>query len=183
LNTTVSSEACPNNLAPTSSTTAQLVMGDALAVCLMELRGFSGEDFAKFHPGGLLGKQLYLRVKDLYIQNQKPSVNSGTPLHDVIVSISGSRLGMTVVVDDSNDILGVITDGDLRRMLEKTTSLQGIKAADIMTAGPKTIHAQALAMEALDVLRKFDITQLVVSDEKQYLGVLHLHDLVREGLI
>ena len=183
LNTTVSSEACPNNLAPTSSTTAQLVMGDALAVCLMELRGFSGEDFAKFHPGGLLGKQLYLRVKDLYIQNQKPSVSSSTPLHDVIVSISGSRLGMTVVVDNSNEILGVITDGDLRRMLEKTTSLQGIKATDIMTASPKTIHAQALAMEALDVLRKFDITQLVVSDGKQYLGVLHLHDLVREGLI
>ncbi len=183
LNTTVSSEACPNNLAPTSSTTAQLVMGDALAVCLMELRGFSGEDFAKFHPGGLLGKQLYLRVKDLYIQNQKPSVSSGTPLHDVIVSISGSRLGMTVVVDDGNEILGVITDGDLRRMLEKTTSLQGIKAADIMTSGPKTIHAQALAMEALDVLRKFDITQLVVSEGEQYLGVLHLHDLVREGLI
>lgn len=183
LNTTVSGEACPNNLAPTSSTTAQLVMGDALAVCLMELRGFSGEDFAKFHPGGLLGKQLYLRVKDLYIQNQKPLVSSGTPLHDVIVSISGSRLGMTVVVDDTNEILGVITDGDLRRMLEKTTSLQGIKAADIMTPGPKTIHAQALAMEALDVLRKFDITQLVVSEGKQYLGVLHLHDLVREGLI
>jgi arabinose-5-phosphate isomerase len=183
LNTTVSSEACPNNLAPTSSTTAQLVMGDALAVCLMELKGFTGEDFAKFHPGGLLGKKLYLRVQDLYIQNQKPAVTLTTALHDVIVSISGSRLGMTVVVNEHHEILGVITDGDLRRMLEKSDSLQGITAAGIMTTGPKTIHADALAVEALDVLRKFDITQLVVTHEKQYLGVLHLHDLIREGLI
>jgi arabinose-5-phosphate isomerase len=183
LNSTVSAEACPNNLAPTSSTTAQLVMGDALAVCLMELRGFTGEDFAKFHPGGLLGKKLYLRVQDLYIQNQKPIVGLSTALHDVIVSISGSRLGMTVVVNEGNEILGVITDGDLRRMLEKNMSLQGITAANIMTVSPKTIHAGALAVEALDVLRKFDITQLVVAHEKQYLGVLHLHDLIREGLI
>jgi arabinose-5-phosphate isomerase len=183
LDTTVSAEACPNNLAPTSSTTAQLVMGDALAVCLMELRGFTGEDFAKFHPGGLLGKKLYLRVKDLYIQNQKPRVSRTTALKDLIISISGSRLGMTAVVNEKNEMLGVITDGDLRRMLEKDMSLKGVTAADIMTSNPKTIHPDALAMEALDVLRKFDITQLVVTNEMQYLGVLHLHDLIREGLI
>jgi arabinose-5-phosphate isomerase len=183
INTTVSEEACPNNLAPTSSTTAQLVMGDALAVCLMELKGFTGEDFAKFHPGGLLGKKLYLRVMDLYIQNGQPSVSPDTPLRETIFSISGSRLGMTAVVNNDKELLGIITDGDLRRMLEKNTSLEGIIAGDIMTANPKTISPEALAMEALDVLRKFDITQLVVANQKQYLGVLHLHDLIREGLL
>jgi arabinose-5-phosphate isomerase len=183
INTTVSAEACPNNLAPTSSTTAQLVMGDALAVCLMELKGFTGEDFAKFHPGGLLGKKLYLRVMDIYIQNQQPAVEPDTPLRETIFSISGSRLGMTVVVNSNKEILGVITDGDLRRMLEKNTSLEGILARDIMTLNPKTILPGALAVEALDVLRKFDITQLVVANQKQYLGVLHLHDLIREGLL
>ncbi|MEO6314805.1 MAG: KpsF/GutQ family sugar-phosphate isomerase [Chitinophagaceae bacterium] len=183
INTTVSAEACPHNLAPTTSTTAQLVMGDALAVCIMELRGFSGDDFAKFHPGGLLGKKLYLRVADLYIQNQQPAVGAHTSLRDAIFSISGSRLGMTVVVDDKKDVLGIITDGDLRRMLEKNTALDGIVARDIMTIHPKTIAPEALAVEALDVLRQFDITQLVVANQKQYLGVLHLHDLVREGLL
>ena len=183
INTTVSEEACPNNLAPTSSTTAQLVMGDALAVCLMELKGFTGSDFAKFHPGGLLGKKLYLRVVDLSVQNQQPSVTPDTPLRETIVSISGSRLGMTVVLDKDKEIMGVITDGDLRRMLEKNTSLNGITAKDIMTPHPKTIPPEALAVEALDVLRKFDITQLVVAKQKQYLGVLHLHDLIREGLL
>jgi len=183
LNTTVDQEACPNNLAPTSSTTAQLVMGDALAVCLMELKGFTGADFAKFHPGGLLGKKLYLRVMDLSVQNQQPSVTPDTPLRETIISISGSRLGMTVVLDKDKEILGVITDGDLRRMLEKNTSLNGITAKDIMTPHPKTIPPEALAVEALDVLRKFDITQLVVAKQKQYLGVLHLHDLIREGLL
>ncbi|MFT3932150.1 MAG: KpsF/GutQ family sugar-phosphate isomerase [Chitinophagaceae bacterium] len=183
INTTVTEEACPNNLAPTSSTTAQLVMGDAMAVCLMELKGFTGEDFAKFHPGGLLGKKLYLRVADLYIQNQQPAVGPDTALRETIVSISGSRLGMTVVVNAQKEILGVITDGDLRRMLEKNSSLEGITAKDIMTNSPRTISPDALAVEALDVLRKFDITQLVVANQKQYLGVLHLHDLVREGLL
>jgi arabinose-5-phosphate isomerase len=183
LNTTVSQEACPNNLAPTSSTTAQLVMGDALAVCLMEQKGFTGADFAKFHPGGLLGKKLYLRVHDLYVQNEKPSVSPHTSLKDVIVSISGSRLGMTVVLNDTGQILGVITDGDLRRMLEKNLDLKLITAQDIMTANPKNIPADALAIEALDLLRKFDITQLVVASNNQYLGVIHLHDLIREGLI
>jgi len=183
INTTVSEEACPNNLAPTSSTTAQLVMGDALAVCLMELKGFTGADFAKFHPGGLLGKKLYLRVMDLSVQNQQPSVTPDTPLRETIVSISGSRLGMTVVLNQDKEIVGVITDGDLRRMLEKNTSLDSITAKDIMTINPRTIPPEALAVEALDVLRKFDITQLVVAKQKQYLGVLHLHDLIREGLL
>jgi arabinose-5-phosphate isomerase len=183
VNATVSKEACPNNLAPTSSTTAQLVMGDALAVCLMKLKGFTGEDFAKFHPGGLLGKKLYLRVADLYIQNQQPAVSPDTPLHETIISISGSRLGMTAVLNDKKELLGIITDGDLRRLLEKNTSLEAIVAKDIMTPNPKTIHPEALAVEALDLLRKFDITQLVVANQKQYLGVLHLHDLMREGLI
>ncbi|GAC1426391.1 MAG: KpsF/GutQ family sugar-phosphate isomerase [Chitinophagaceae bacterium] len=183
INTTVSEEACPNNLAPTSSTTAQLVMGDAIAVCLMELKGFTGEDFARFHPGGLLGKKLYLRVVDLYIQNQQPSVNPGTSLRETIFSISGNRLGMTAVVNEDKELLGIITDGDLRRMLEKNTSLENIVARDIMTVNPKTIQPEALAVEALDVLRKFDITQLVVANQKQYLGVVHLHDLIREGLL
>ena len=183
LNTTVSQEACPNNLAPTSSTTAQLVMGDALAVCLMELKGFTGADFAKFHPGGLLGKKLYLRVQDLSVQNEKPWVHAGTSLKDTIVSISGSRLGMTVVINDLNEVLGVITDGDLRRMLEKSMDLLHITAQDIMTKNPKNIAADALAVEALNLLRTFDITQLVVTNGTTYLGVIHLHDLIREGLI
>ncbi|MBS1565090.1 MAG: KpsF/GutQ family sugar-phosphate isomerase, partial [Bacteroidetes bacterium] len=182
LNTTVSQEACPNNLAPTTSTTAQLVMGDALAVCLMEMRGFSGDDFAKYHPGGLLGKKLYLRVQDLYIQNARPAVRPDTSLKESIIAISGSRLGMTAVVNESNELLGIITDGDLRRMLEKNDRLEGITARDIMTGQPRTVTADTLAVDALDILRKFDITQLVVTNEQQYLGVLHLHDLIREGL-
>lgn len=183
LNSTVSAEACPNNLAPTSSTTAQLVMGDALAVCLMELKGFTGQDFAKYHPGGLLGKKLYLRVMDIYLQNQQPAVGPETSLRETIFSISGSRLGMTVVVNSQKEILGIITDGDLRRMLEKNSALESIVAKDIMTLHPKTIAPEALAVEALDLLRKFDITQLVVANKNQYLGVLHLHDLIREGLL
>jgi arabinose-5-phosphate isomerase len=184
LNTTVSKEACPNNLAPTSSTTAQMVMGDALAVCLMEMKGFNGEDFAKFHPGGNLGKRLYLRVKDLYVQNQRPQISPEAVLKDIIISISGSRLGVTVVSDSSQKVLGVITDGDLRRMLEKEADLSSVRAAGIMTLNPKNIGPDALAIEALDLLRKHDITQLVVVDTNQhYLGVLHLHDLIKEGLL
>ncbi|HJU45134.1 MAG TPA: KpsF/GutQ family sugar-phosphate isomerase [Chitinophagaceae bacterium] len=183
LNTTVEKEACPNNLAPTSSTTAQMVMGDAFAVCLMELKGFGSEDFARYHPGGVLGKQLYLRVKDLYIHNEKPAVQAGTSLKEIIISISAGRLGVTAVVNEQNEVLGVITDGDLRRMLEKNENLTGITAEKIMTADPKTIEADSLAVNALNILRQYDITQLVVTSGKQYLGVLHLHDLVREGLI
>ncbi|MBC6492813.1 SIS domain-containing protein [Flavihumibacter stibioxidans] len=184
LNTTVSKEACPNNLAPTSSTTAQMVMGDTLAVCLMELSGFNGQDFAKFHPGGNLGKRLYLRVRDLYVHNQRPSIGPDARLKEIIISISGSRLGVTAVVDDQQRVLGVITDGDLRRMLEKESNLQSIQAADIMTRNPKHIGPDELAIDALELLRTHDITQLVViAPDNQYLGVLHLHDLIKEGLI
>jgi arabinose-5-phosphate isomerase len=183
LNTTVEQEACPNNLAPTTSTTAQLVMGDALAVCLMELNGFSTDDFAKFHPGGSLGKKLYLRVDDLYKDNEKPSVKPSQTLKEVIVEMTGKRLGVTAVVDDSTNLLGIITDGDLRRMLEKGGSFDAITAKDLMSANPKTIGTDELAIDALDLMRKKEITQLVVTDGKKYLGIIHLHDLVKEGLI
>ncbi len=183
LNTSVGQEACPHNLAPTSSTTAQLVMGDALAICLMELRGFQSDDFAKLHPGGTLGKKLYLRVSDLYADNEKPKVFSGQSIKEVIVEMTEKRLGITAVVNDKNDLLGIITDGDLRRMLEKNISFDKVKADDIMTASPKTIGPDELAVDALDMMRKNEITQLVVTDEKKYLGIIHLHDLIREGLI
>ena len=183
LNTTVSQEACPNNLAPTSSTTAQIVLGDALAICLMEVKGFGTEDFAKFHPGGTLGKKLYLRVADLFVNNEKPSVKPDSPLKDVIIEITKKRLGVTVILDDAQTILGVITDGDLRRMLEKGLSAAEVKASDIMTLDPKTIESGELAVDALDLMRKKNITQLVVTENNRYAGIVHLHDLVREGII
>jgi arabinose-5-phosphate isomerase len=183
LNTTVEQEACPNNLAPTSSTTAQMVMGDALAVCLMERKGFTSEDFAKFHPGGTLGKKLYLHVSDLYIHNEKPCVRSDASLKDVIVEISSRRLGMAAVVDADDNLLGVITDGDLRRMLGKGGDINAMTASMIMTADPKAIDASALAVDALDVMRRNNITQLPVLDNGRYAGVVHLHDLIKEGLI
>ena len=183
LNTTVAQEACPNNLAPTTSTTAQLVMGDALAICLMEMKGFGSDDFAKFHPGGTLGKKLYLRVADLYINNEKPKLAKDRSLKEVIVEISSKRLGATAIVDNNDLLLGIITDGDLRRMLEKNISLDGVTAADIMTATPKFIGPDELAVDALDLMRKRSITQLVVVENKKYLGFIHLHDLIREGLI
>lgn len=184
LDTTVQQEACPNNLAPTSSTTAQLVMGDALAVCLMELKGFQPDDFARFHPGGTLGKKLYLRVSDLYPNNEKPAVTSATNLQDVIMEMTQKRLGVTAVTDSNDQLLGIITDGDLRRMLRKNTGFdKNLQAADIMTANPKTIRPDALAVEALDLLRKHEITQLAVVEEGRYLGMIHLHDLIREGLL
>jgi arabinose-5-phosphate isomerase len=183
LNTTVSQEACPNNLAPTSSTTAQMVMGDALAVALMEKRGFSSSDFAKFHPGGALGKKLYLRVNDLSVHNEQPKVVAGTLLKDVIIEISKKRLGVTAVVNESNELLGVITDGDLRRMLEKSTAIDSITASEIMSPNPKTIDADALAIDAMELMRNHNISQLLVTEGKQYIGVIHLHDLIKEGLI
>ena len=183
LNTTVEQEACPNNLAPTTSTTAQLVMGDALAVCLMELKGFQSDDFAKFHPGGMLGKKLYLRVVDLYADNEKPKVLSAQSLKEVIVEMTAKRLGITAVVDSDNNLLGIITDGDLRRMLEKTVAIDKVKAGDIMTVNPQTIAPNELAVEALDLLRKKEISQLAVTEGGKYLGIIHLHDLIREGLI
>ncbi|MEP7257094.1 MAG: KpsF/GutQ family sugar-phosphate isomerase [Flavitalea sp.] len=183
LNTTVDQEACPNNLAPTSSTTAQMVMGDALAVGLMEIKGFGIEDFAKFHPGGNLGKKLYLRVSDLYINNEKPRVTASASLKQVIVEISGKRLGVTAVIEEEHTLVGIITDGDLRRMLEKNETFGTLTARDIMTENPKVIVPDALAIDALDQMRKHDITQLAVVSEGHYLGIIHLHDLVREGLI
>lgn len=183
LNTTVSQEACPNNLAPTSSTTAQMVMGDALAVSLMELRGFTSADFAKFHPGGALGKKLYLRVVDLSEQNEKPAVSEDSSLKHVIVEMTEKRLGVTAVVREDGSLAGVITDGDLRRMLDRGGSLDGVKARDIMGRNPKTVEAEALAVDALDRMRKNNITQLLVTQGDSYAGVIHLHDLIREGLI
>ena len=183
LNTTVNQEACPNNLAPTSSTPAPLVLGEALAVVLREMKGVGSEDFAKVHPGGMLGKKLYLRVGDLYIQNEKPSVNPHETLRNVIVEISKKRLGATAVVDNNDRLLGVVTDGDLRRMLEKNGPLDKVSAKDIMSTNPKTISPDALAVDALDNMRKNDITQLIVTSGGVYLGIIHLHDLVREGLI
>jgi arabinose-5-phosphate isomerase len=183
LNTTVAQEACPNNLAPTTSTTAQLVMGDAIAVCLMEQRGFKMEDFAKLHPGGALGKKLYLRVSDLYADNEKPQVTPGDGLKEILVEITAKRLGVTAVVEDSGKLAGIITDGDIRRMLERDGDLKKITAADIMTKQPKTISPGEMAVSALDLMRKAEITQLAVVDKDTYLGIVHLHDLVKEGLI
>lgn len=183
INTTIKREACPNNLAPTSSTTAQMVMGDVLAVCLMELNQFNNRDFARFHPGGNLGKRLYLRVEDLSEVNQKPAVLPAAGLKEVIVEITQNRLGVTAVVDEKNILKGIITDGDLRRMLEKTSDIATICAADILSPDPITISPQAMAVEALDLMRKKDISQLVVAENSQYIGIIHLHDLIREGIV
>lgn len=183
LNTTVQQEACPNNLAPTTSTTAQMVMGDALAVCLMELKGFNTHDFAKFHPGGMLGKRLYLRVSDLSLQNEKPAVLANATLKEVIVEMTKKRLGTAVVVNENNNVLGIITDGDLRRMLEKTNDFSLLTAKEIMSSNPKKISSDALATEALDTLRNNNISQLVVIEKGIYAGVIHIHDLIREGII
>ncbi len=183
LNTTVAEEACPNNLAPTTSTTAQMVMGDVIAICLMELKGFSTEDFAKFHPGGTLGKKLYLRVTDLIINNEKPAVKEESPLKDVIIEITKNRLGATVILDDRDSVSGIITDGDLRRMLEKNFVTAHVIAKDIMTRNPQTIESTKLAIDALDIMRKKNITQLIVIENNHYAGIVHLHDLIREGII
>lgn len=182
-NTTVQQEACPNNLAPTTSTTAQLVMGDVIAVCLMEKRGFAVEDFAKLHPGGTLGKKLYLRVADLYPDNEKPAVGAHQSVKEVIMEMTRTRLGVTAVTGTNGQLLGIITDGDLRRMLQKSDSIGHILARDIMTINPKTIGPAEMAVNALDIMRKTEITQLVVAENDTYLGILHLHDLVKEGLI
>jgi arabinose-5-phosphate isomerase len=182
INSTVSQEACPNNLAPTSSTTAQLVMGDALAVCLLECRGFTSEDFAKYHPGGSLGKRLYLKVADLIVNNEVPKVMADAGIREVIMEISSKRLGTTAVIENNN-LTGIITDGDLRRMIEKNTDLSGVTAKHIMTANPKSIEKSELAVNALQIFQKHSITQLVVTDNGAYCGILHFHDLLREGII
>lgn len=183
LNTTVEQEACPINLAPTSSTTAQMVMGDALAVCLMEMKEFSSKDFAKYHPGGALGKKLYLRVEELAAQNAKPKVLPTATIKEVIIEMTAKRLGAAVVVNETANILGIITDGDLRRMLEKTDTFTNLRAKDIMSSNPKTIAADILAVHALEEMRKHNISQLVVEHENKYAGIIHLHDLVKEGII
>jgi len=182
LNTYVESEACPNNLAPTNSTTAQLVMGDALAVCLMEMSQFTAEDFAKYHPGGALGKKLLLRVGDMLDTTHKPLVTPEANIKTVIMEISEKRLGVTAVVEN-NKVIGIITDGDIRRMLNKTETITGLTAKDIMTVNPKRIKSTDLVSDALNILEDFSITQLVVIDQEEYKGVIHLHDILKEGIV
>ena len=183
INSTVEQEACPNNLAPTTSTTAQMVMGDALAVALMEIKGFNTADFARYHPGGNLGKRLYLRVEDLLNKTAAPKVFLTASLKEIIVEITSKRLGATAVVDENNLVKGIITDGDLRRMLEKNILSNDTTAKDIYTQNSKLIHPESLAIEALELMRKSDISQLIVSKNNIYLGIIHLHDLVREGIV
>lgn len=182
LNSYIEKEACPNNLAPTTSTTAQLVIGDALAICLLELRGFTSNDFAKYHPGGALGKKLYLRVKDVSSVNQKPKVSANNSIKEVIVEISEKMLGVTAVVEN-DQIIGIITDGDLRRMLTKVDDFSKLTAQDIMGANPKRIESKAMAVEALEIMEANDISQLLVEEDGKYAGVVHLHDLIKEGII
>ncbi len=183
LNTTVEQEACPINLAPTSSTTAQMVMGDALAVCLMELKDFSSNDFAKYHPGGTLGKKLYLKVAELAAQNARPRVLPTAGIKELIVEMTAKRLGAAVVVDEAEKVLGIITDGDLRRMLERTEGFEKLQAKDIMTSDPKIIASDVLAVTALEEMRLNNISQLIVVEDGKYAGIIHLHDLVKEGII
>jgi arabinose-5-phosphate isomerase len=182
LNCHVEKEACTNNLAPTTSTTAQLVVGDALAVCLLNLKAFSSNDFAKYHPGGALGKRLYLRVRDLVDKNELPAVSPATKIKDVILEISNKRLGATAVLENET-VVGMITDGDIRRMLEKDESIAQLTAKDIMNVNPKTMNSNKMAIDALAVLENFGITQiLVVDDQEKYMGIVHLHDLIKEGI-
>ncbi|MFO7720181.1 MAG: KpsF/GutQ family sugar-phosphate isomerase [Gillisia sp.] len=182
LNAYVEKEACPNNLAPTTSTTAQLVLGDALAVCLLDLRGFSSNDFARYHPGGALGKKLYLRVSDITSQNLLPRVSPETNVRDVIIEISEKMLGVTAVIENEK-IIGIITDGDIRRMLRNNEAFINLTARDIMSKNPKTINQDAMAVDALDMLQEFKISQLIAQDGEKYAGVVHIHNLIREGII
>lgn len=182
LNTYVETEACPINLAPTNSTTAQLVMGDAIAVCLMEMKRFTAEDFAKYHPGGALGKKLLLRVSDMLDTTHKPLVTPNSTIKKVIVEISEKRLGVTAVIENEK-VIGIITDGDIRRMLNKTENISGLTAQDIMTKNPKTINSTDMVIDALNILEDFSITQLIVVDNGLYKGVIHLHDILKEGIV
>ena len=182
LNATIESEACPNNLAPTTSTTAHLALGDALAICLLELKDFSDRDFAELHPGGALGKQLYLKVSDVFDQSRLPLVKSDAGLKEIIVEISSKRLGATIVLGNDNDLIGVITDGDLRRMLERESNIYQIVAKDIMTLNPRTIQADEYAVKALHLMQEYKITQLVVLEGEKAKGFIHLHDLLKEGI-
>ncbi len=181
--TGIEEEACPNNLAPTTSTTVQMAMGDALAICLLTARGFTAESFARFHPGGTLGKQLYLKVKDVIDVSLLPMVQESASLKEVILEISSKRLGATAVVDEAQKLQGIITDGDLRRMLQNNFDLSEIKAGDIMTKEPKTILTDDYAVKAIEVMRTFNITQLVVQDNSSLVGFVHIHDLMKEGIV
>ena len=181
-NSYVDKEVCPNNLAPTTSTTAQLVIGDALAVCLLQMKDFSSDDFAKYHPGGALGKKLFLTVRDLAMKNEKPNVGLKSNIKDVIIEISEKRLGVSAVIEQ-NKIKGIITDGDLRRMLAKTENFTNLSAIDIMTKKPKSIDINAMAVDAMQLMEKHQITQLLVTDNEMYAGVIHLHDLMKEGIL
>jgi KpsF/GutQ family protein len=183
LNATIAEEACPLNLAPTTSTTAHLAMGDALAVCLLEMRDFSPKDFAEFHPGGALGKQLYLKVSDIYLQNALPRVQPETSVTDAILEISTKRLGCTAVIGNDDEMVGIITDGDLRRMLQKNINIGELKAADIMSRNPKSIQKDEYAVKALHIMQENNITQLPVMDQKRLVGFVHLHDLLKEGIV
>lgn len=181
LNTYVEKETCPNNLAPTSSTTAQLVMGDSLAVCLMQMRNFQPQDFAKYHPGGALGKKLSFLVEDLLHDNNKPQVSIDDSMHQVIVEISEKRLGVTAVLDHAK-VVGIITDGDIRRMLQKYDEIKNLKAQEIMTKNPRFISSNAKAIDALYLMEDYKISQLLVINEEQYMGIIHLHDILKEGI-
>lgn len=181
LNSHVDKEACPNNLAPTSSTTAQMVLGDALAVCLLDLNDFGSKDFAKYHPGGALGKKLYLRVSDLVAKNEKPQVSPSSPVKDVLMEISKKRLGATAVIENDT-IIGIITDGDIRRMLNSTSDISKVMAKDIMGSNPKTIDINAMAVDTLETMESNNISQILVQDNGNYAGVVHLHDLIKEGI-
>jgi len=181
-NSYVEKEACPINLAPTTSTTAQLVIGDALAVCLLELRGFTKDDFAKYHPGGALGKKLYLKVSDILVHNEIPNVNPDASIKKVIIEISEKRKGVTAVTTDTK-IVGIITDGDLRRMLSETEDLSLLKAEDIMSKNPISITINAMAIDAMELMDTHRISQLLVEDQGNYAGVIHIHDLIKEGII
>jgi arabinose-5-phosphate isomerase len=183
LNATIDEEACPNNLAPTTSTTAHLALGDALAVCLLKLRDFTDRDFAELHPGGALGKQLYLKVSDLVVNHALPAVAPETSLKDVILEISSKRLGCTAVLDEQKHLLGIITDGDLRRMLQKDIDIKTARAKDIMTKSPKTIELDEYAVKALHMMQEKSITQLVVMNKETVAGFVHLHDLLKEGIV
>ncbi len=183
LHTPVDQEADPNNLAPTSSTTAQMVLGDALATALLALKGFSPKDFAQYHPGGALGKKLYLRVADLVARHDAPKVNEKASISEIIVEMTGKRLGATAVLDQNNQLIGIITDGDLRRMLKNNASFDQLNASDIMSRQPKCINEGALAVKAFELMRKHSISQLVVMRNDEYIGMVHMHDLMQEGLI
>ena len=183
IDTTVQREACPHNLAPTTSTTAQLMMGDALAVALLRMKSFSSEDFSRYHPGSALGKQLYLTAGGLAQRNAAPQVLRSAPLKEVIAEISGQRLGATAVLDEAGKLAGVITDGDIRRMLEHRTEISGVQAADIMTAHPRTVEADLLAVRLVSLMQEWKISQIIVTDAGKYMGMVHIHDLNREGLL